>query len=113
MGLQGGEQKVEVGGIGQQVVVDPLIVRHRAIGLEPGVAKGLVNIRADGVHQGHGANFDGLLAQDLVPQGRRDHLLVGTHQLQLALELLGGVMPPGIFAWCSKPSASTWKEALR
>ncbi len=113
VGLQGGKQEVEVGRIGQQVVVDPLIVRHRAVGLEPGVAQGLVHIGADGVHQGHRANFDGLLAQDLVPQGRGDHLLVGAYQLQLALELLGGVMPPGILAWCSKPSASTWKEALR
>ncbi|MNZ72499.1 hypothetical protein D3C78_908790 [compost metagenome] len=90
VGLQGGKQEVEVGGIGEQVVVHPLIVRHRAVGLEPGVAQRLVHIRANGIDQGHGADLDGFLAQDLVPQGRRDHLLVGAHQLQLALELLGG-----------------------
>ncbi|MNC57261.1 hypothetical protein D3C75_1069090 [compost metagenome] len=49
-----------------------------------------MHIRTNGVDQGHRADLQGLLAQDLVPQGRRDHLLVGTHQLQLALELLGG-----------------------
>ncbi|MNE65757.1 hypothetical protein D3C80_1612640 [compost metagenome] len=89
MRLQGGEQEVEVGGIGQQVVVHPLIVRHSAVGLEPGVTQGLVHIRPDRIDQGHRADLDGLLAHDLVAQGRRDLVLVGAHQLQLALELLG------------------------
>ena len=93
MGLQGGKQEVEIRGVGQQVLVDPLIVGHLAVGLEPDVAQGLVHIGTYGVDQGHRADLDGLLAQDLVPQSRRDLLLVGTHQLQLALELLGGQDP--------------------
>ena len=93
VGLQCGEQEVEVGGIGQQVLVHPLIVRHLAIGLEPDVAQRLVHVGADRIDQGHRANFDGLLAHDLVAQGGRDLLFVGAHQLQLALELLVGRDP--------------------
>ena len=86
MGLQGGQQEVEIRGIGQQVVVHPLVIRYLPIGLEPDVTQGRLYRRTDGVNQGHRADFDGLLAEDLVAQGGRDQLLVGTHQLQLALE---------------------------
>ena len=53
------------------------------------MAQRLVHIRTDRVDQGHRANFDGFLAHDLVAQGGRDLMLIGTHQLQFALELLG------------------------
>jgi hypothetical protein len=110
VGLQGGEQEVEVGGIGQQVLVHPLIVRHLAIGLEPDVAQRLVHVGADRVDQGHRANFDGLLAHDLVAQGGRDLLLVGRTSSSSLLSC-SGRDPAGMAIWCSKPSASTWKEA--
>lgn len=68
MGLQRGEQEVEVGGVGQQVFVHPQIVRHLTVGLEPDVAHRILHRRANRVDQGHRAHLDGLLTEDLVPQ---------------------------------------------
>ena len=89
VGIQRGAHQIEIGCIGQQVVVDSHLIRQGADSPKPDIFFGAPFLRFEGIDRVDVADLDGLVAQDLLPDTRGDMVGQFAGKFYLRLQPVG------------------------